>query len=223
MMRILVVEDERELADSLAEGLRGEGYIVDVAYDGAEALIKAGQATADVILLDRDLPVMHGDVVSRALTSQGYPGRILMLTAASDLEDKVSGLDLGADDYLTKPFAYVELLARIRALGRRSGADHPTVLSCGDLHLDTVRRVAERGGTPLHLTPKEFAVLEYLMRADGGYVTVRQLLEDVWDDFDGERDRGVVKITIHTLRAKLGEPGVIHNSPGHGYRIGEPE
>lgn len=220
-MRILIVEDERDLADSLAEGLRNEGYLVDVAYDGAAALVKAGQVDVDIMILDRDLPALHGDVVCRIFRDQEHPMRILMLTAAGNLDDRVAGLDLGADDYLTKPFAYVELLARLRALARRATEGNRVILSAAGVRLDTLRRVAERDGRPLALTPKEFGVLESLLYADGGHVTVSDLLADVWES-GGERTRSVVKLTIHTLRRKLGAPDVIHTSPGLGYRIGEP-
>jgi DNA-binding response OmpR family regulator len=217
-MRVLIVEDEKDLADSLADGLRGEGYLVDVVHDGAAALVKVGQVDVDIMLLDRDLPVLHGDMVCRALRDQQHPMRILMLTAAGALDDRVAGLDLGADDYLTKPFAYVELLARLRALARRATDGSQIVLTAGNVRLDTLRRVVERDGRPLPLTPKEFGVLEALLYADGGYVTAEDLLADVWES-GSERTRSVVKLTIHTLRRKLGVPDVIRTSPGLGYRI----
>lgn len=220
-MRVLIVEDEIDLADSLAEGLRNEGYLVDVVHDGAAALVRAGQVDVDIMILDRDLPVLHGDVVCRTLREQAHPMRILMLTAAGTLDDRVTGLDLGADDYLAKPFAYVELLARVRALARRATEGNQTVLTSGSVRLDTLRRVAERDGRPLALTPKEFGVLEALLYADGGHVTAEDLLANVWEN-GADRTRSVVKFTIHTLRRKLGHPDVIHTSPGHGYRIGEP-
>ena len=217
-MRILIVEDERDLALSLADGLRGEGYLVDVAHDGATALVKVGEIDVDIMILDRDLPAIRGDAVCRILREQGHPLRILMLTAAGSLDDRVTGLDLGADDYLAKPFAYVELLARLRALARRAEGSR-TVLTAEGVRLDTLRRVAERDGRPLALTPKELGVLEALLYADGGYVPVDDLLADVWEN-GAERSRSVVKLTVHTLRRKLGAPDVIHTSPGHGYRIG---
>lgn len=218
-MRILIVEDEVDLAVSLAEGLRNEGYLVDVVHDGGAALVKVGQVDVDLMILDRDLPVLHGDAVCRTLRTQAHPMRILMLTAAGSLDDRVTGLDLGADDYLAKPFAYVELLARLRALTRRVADRAKTVLSADGVHLDTVRRVAERDGRPLSLTPKELGVLEALLAADGGFLTVEDLLADVWEH-GAERTRSVVKLTIHTLRRKLGDPDVVHTSPGLGYRIG---
>jgi DNA-binding response OmpR family regulator len=220
-MRLLIVEDEADLADTLAEGLRREGYLVDVARDGASALVAAGAADVDVIVLDRDLPVLGGDAVCRTLVAQRYPARILMLTAAGTLGDRVSGLDLGADDYLAKPFAYLELLARIRALGRRGrSSGSSSVLEFAGVRLDTSRRIAERNGSPVRLTLKEFGVLESLMGASGGYLSADDLLEDVWDE-PLDRTRGVVKIVVHTLRRKLGAPDVIQSAPGYGYRMGE--
>ncbi|WP_435748656.1 response regulator transcription factor [Microbacterium sp. PMB16] len=219
-MRLLLVEDEADLADTLADGLRREGYLVDVARDGAQALTAAAAADVDVIVLDRDLPVLHGDAVCRTLVAQQYAARILMLTAAGTLNDRVEGLDLGADDYLAKPFAYVELLARIRALGRRSLSPRSNaVREFAGVRLDVARRVAERDGMPIHLTLKEFGVLETLLAAEGGYVSADDLLDEVWDE-PLERTRGVVKIVVHTLRRKLGAPAVIQSAAGHGYRMG---
>lgn len=218
-MRVLIVEDERDLADTLAAGLRREGYVADVAYDGAQALSYLGGTDADLLLLDRDLPGLSGDAVCQVLRGQGHPVRILMLTAAGGVDDRVTGLDLGADDYLAKPFAYVELLARLRALARRTPAGSRTVLEAGGVRLDTVRRAAERDGRPVVLTPKEHAVLETLLAARGGYVSVAELLEDVWGNTE-TRTRNVVKTTVHTLRRKLGPPEVIEAAPGLGYRIG---
>ena len=220
-MRVLIVEDEIDLADSLAEGLRNEGYLVEVVHDGAAALVRAGQSDVDIMILDRDLPLLHGDAVCRTLRGQQHPMRILMLTASGTLDDRVTGLDLGADDYLAKPFAYVELLARLRALGRRASEGNRVVLTAGGVRLDTLRRVAERDGSPLSLTPKEFGVLEALLSADGGYVAADDLLVGVWGS-GSERTRSVVKLTVHTLRRKLGAPDVIRTSPGLGYQIGEP-
>ena len=221
-MRVLLVEDEVDLADTLAEGLRREGYLVDVARDGARALVLAGSADADVIVLDRDLPLLSGDAVCRTLIAQGYPARILMLTAAGTVGDRVAGFDLGADDYLAKPFAYLELLARIRALGRRkAGHEAGSVLEAGGIRIDPGRRLAERDGRPVRLTAKELGVLESLLAADGGYVTVDELLDEVWEE-PGERTRGVVKIVVHTLRRKLGEPVAIDSAAGLGYRIVTP-
>ncbi len=218
-MRVLLVEDEADLADTLADGLRREGYLVDVARDGAAALSLAATTDVDVIVLDRDLPVLHGDAVCRTLVSQQYPARILMLTAAGTLGDRVAGLDLGADDYLAKPFAYLELLARIRALGRRSGTASSAVLEHSGVRLDSSRRIAERDGHPVRLTLKEFGVLEALLEAGGGWITAEDLLDAVWDE-PLDRTRGVVKIVVHTLRRKLGAPAVIQSAAGYGYRMG---
>lgn len=219
-MRLLLVEDETDLADALAEGLRSEGYTVDVAHDGASALGLAAEADVDLVILDRDIPVLSGDAVCRTLVAQRYPARILMLTAAGTVGDRVSGLDLGADDYLAKPFAYVELLARIRALARRKQQPGDTaVLEYSGVRLDPVRRVVERDGRPIRLTPKEFGVLEALLAADGGYLRPGELLDEVWQEPSG-RTLGVVKIVVHTLRRKLGEPVVIRSASGLGYRIG---
>lgn len=219
-MRVLLVEDEPELADVLADGLRREGYAVEVARDGAAALSSLAAADVDLMILDRDLPVLSGDAVCRALRDQGHPVRILMLTAAGTLDDRVAGLDLGADDYLPKPFAYVELLARLRALGRRAPAGSGTVREAAGVRVDTVRRIAERDGRPLALTRKEYGVLEALLAADGGWVDADELRDEVWDD-GGLRSRGVVKAAVHTLRRKLGAPDPIESAPGLGYRIGD--
>lgn len=218
-MRVLIVEDEDDLARTLADGLRDEGFTVDTAADGAAALVHLGRHDADVVVLDRDLPVLRGDAVCRALVAAEHPARILMLTAAGTLSDRVSGLDLGADDYLAKPFAYLELVARIRALGRRGGtATAGRVLERQGVRLDTDRRIAERDGRPLRLTPKEMAVLQALLEADGGVLTPTDLLDAVWEDpFD--TSRGVVKVVVFSLRRKLGDPPVISTEAGHGYRI----
>ena len=218
-MWLLIVEDERELADGLADGLRREGHVVEAVYDGAAALVALGAADFDVVVLDRDLPVLSGDFVCQTLRTQGNPVRILMLTAAGTLDDRVAGLDLGADDYLAKPFAYVELLARLRALGRRTtGSSSATVLEAGGIRLDTVRRITERDGLPLQLTPKEYGVLESLLAANGAWLSADELVEEVWGQPD-ERRRTVVKATMHTLRRKLGEPDPIESASGFGYRI----
>ncbi|MBU5422303.1 response regulator transcription factor [Cellulomonas hominis] len=217
MTQLLLVEDDRELADVLAPGLRSEGYAVGVVHDGAAALAWLGEHDADVVVLDRDLPVLHGDAVCRALRAAGHPAAVLMLTAAAGLDERISGLDSGADDYLAKPFAYLELLARLRALVRRSGTRRPTVLVAADVRLDPGRRVAERAGRPLHLTAKELAVLETLLGAAGGFVSADDLVDEIWGA--GDRTRGVVKTTVHTLRAKLGAPDLIASAPGLGYRI----
>ncbi|MCL1899454.1 MAG: response regulator transcription factor [Promicromonosporaceae bacterium] len=217
-MRILVVEDEQPLADGLADGLRREGHVVETAYDGASALVTLGGFAADVIILDRDLPVLSGDAVCSTLRAAGNPVAILMLTAADTLDDRVAGLDLGADDYLPKPFAYIELLARLRALARRAGGGRAeTVLELAGLRLDTARRTVERDGLPLTLTPKEYGLLEVLLAAAGAWVSADELIDEVWGSPD-ERRRSVVKATVHTLRRKLGSPDVIQSATGFGYR-----
>ncbi|WP_327303743.1 response regulator transcription factor [Streptomyces sp. NBC_01298] len=218
-MRVLIVEDERELALMLAEGLRDEGMVCDLAHDGLEALRKTGEADYDVVILDRDLPGLGGDAVCRALAAMGHPARILMLTAADTLSDLVEGLGQGADDYMTKPFSYLELVARLRALGRRSAAGRAeVVLSRLGISLDTVRRVAERDGRPLHLTPKELGVLEVLLAADGAPVTTEELRERLWDT-GLDPATTVVRVTVHALRRKIGDPPLIVHDTGYGYRL----
>ncbi|MFD5145673.1 response regulator transcription factor [Streptomyces sp. NPDC058401] len=218
-MRVLIVEDERELALMLAEGLRDEGMVCDLAHDGLEALRQTGEADYDVVILDRDLPGLGGDAVCRALAAMGHPARILMLTAADTLSDLVEGLGQGADDYMTKPFSYLELVARLRALGRRSAAGRAeVVLSRRGISLDTVRRVAEREGRPLHLTPKELGVLELLLAADGAPVSTEELRERVWDPALDPATTAV-RVTVHALRRKLGDPPLIVHDTGYGYRL----
>lgn len=217
-MRILLVEDEVSLAESLADGLIHDGHQVSVVHDGAAALVTAGGGNFDVVVLDRDLPILSGDAVCQALVASSYDARILMLTAASSISDRVEGLDLGADDYLVKPFSFVELLARLRALGRRGGISRSAVLERAGIRLDTTRRIVEREGRPVRLTPKELEVLELLLRADGGHVAVEDLLDTVWDG-RFNRDRAVVKVVVYALRGKLGLPPIIESAPGLGYRI----
>jgi DNA-binding response OmpR family regulator len=217
-VRVLVVEDERVLADTIATGLRREAMAVDVAYDGAAALERTSVNDYDVVVLDRDLPRVHGDEVCRRLVADGDAARVLMLTAAGELDDKVEGLSIGADDYLAKPFAFAELIARIRALGRRSVPPLPPVLERSGVRLDPARRVVTRGGTPVELTPKEFAVLEVLMRGQGIVVSAEHLLEKAWDE-NIDPFTNVVRVTMMTLRKKLGEPQVIETVPGAGYRL----
>jgi DNA-binding response OmpR family regulator len=217
-MRVLVVEDYVELAESVARVLRREGMAVDVAYDGEDALARTAVVDYDVVVLDRDLPRVHGDEVCRSLASQGRPTRMLMLTASGTIADRVEGLSLGADDYLPKPFAYAELVARIRALARRVQPPVPPVLVHDDLQLDPARRVATRAGMRLALSPKEFAVLEYLLAARGRVVSAEELLERVWDEA-ADPFTTTVKATINRLRAKLGSPPVIETVPQGGYQI----
>ena len=217
-MRVLVVEDEQLLADAVATGLRREAMAVDVVYDGQAALDRVSVNEYDVVVLDRDLPLVHGDDVLRAIVEEGLATRVLMLTAAGDISDRVEGLELGADDYLPKPFAFSELVARVRALGRRATTPLPPVLERAGLSLDPGRREVLREGKPVALAPKEFAVLEVLMRAGGAVVSAEQLLEKAWDEHT-DPFTNVVRVTVMTLRRKLGEPPVIITVPGSGYRI----
>ena len=217
-MRVLVVEDEPVLADAIARGLRREGMAVDVTHDGESALAKAAVNGYEVILLDRDLPVVHGDEVCRALADDRSPARILMLTASAEVDQRVEGLGLGADDYLGKPFAFAELVARVRALGRRAQAPRPPVLSSGDLMLDPAQRVATRAGRFLFLTRKELGVLEVLLSADGAVVSAEELLERVWDEH-ADPFTNTVRVTMVNLRRKLGDPPVIETVIGAGYRL----
>jgi DNA-binding response OmpR family regulator len=221
-MRVLVVEDHPKLATTIATVLRREGMGVDVVFDGADALDQVEINRYDVVVLDRDLPRVHGDVVCQTIASEGSAGGILMLTAASTIDDRVEGLGLGADDYLPKPFDIAELIARIRALGRRAHAALPPTLVHGDLQLDTARRVATRGGTRLPLNPKELAVLEQLLSAQGGVVTTEELLESVWDEA-ADPFTNTVRMTVSRLRAKLGGPPIIETVARAGYRIGDAE
>jgi len=217
-MRVLVVEDHQELAEAVAAGLRREGMAVDLSFDGDNALDQASWTDYDVIVLDRDLPGTHGDEVCTALIGAGKTTRILMLTASATIADREDGLTLGADDYLPKPFAFAELVARIRALGRRSQPAVPPLLVCGDLRLDPARRVAVRAGRRLPLTAKEMAVLELLMAARGGVVSAEQILEQAWDEH-ADPFTATVKVTISRLRAKLGDPPVIQTVDRSGYQI----
>jgi DNA-binding response OmpR family regulator len=217
-MRILVAEDHRRLANAVAEGLRREGMAVDVAYDGSDALAHAALHAYDIVVLDRDLPRVHGDDVCRILITEHRHTRVLMLTASSTIRDRIEGLGLGADDYLTKPFDFDELVARIRALARRTGPALPPTLAHGDLTVDPARRVAVRGEVPLSLSPKEFAVLEYLLAAQGRVVSAEELLERVWDEAANPFTT-TVKTTIGRLRGKLGEPPLIETVREAGYRI----
>jgi DNA-binding response OmpR family regulator len=217
-MRVLVVEDHKELAATIATGLRREGMAVDIVFDGDAALQRCARDAYDVVVLDRDLPKIHGDSVCRALVARGSRSRVLMLTAADTIENRVDGLGLGADDYLPKPFAFAELVARIRALARRSRPALPPVLARGDIRLDTMQRVASRDGRRLELSPKELAVLELLLAAGGAPVSTKELLDRAWDEYvDSFSD--VVKVTISRLRRKLGEPPAIETVPHAGYRI----
>jgi DNA-binding response OmpR family regulator len=217
-MRVLVVEDEEQLASTIARGLRREGFAVDIAIDGGQALEKSSVNSYDVVVLDRDLPAVHGDEVCKSLVATKPETRIIMLTAAGDIGDRVEGLTLGADDYLPKPFAFQELVARIRALSRRSSPARPTVLRAGDITLDTSRRIVTRAGRPIVLTRKEFGVLESLLEAAGAVVSAEDLLERVWDEH-ADPFTNTVRVTVMTLRRKLGDPDIIETLVGSGYRI----
>jgi DNA-binding response OmpR family regulator len=217
-MRVLIVEDHRELAATIAVGLRREGMAVDLAFDGQDALQRTERETYDVVVLDRDLPRLHGDLVCNRLVERRSTARILMLTASGTIEDRVDGLGLGADDYLPKPFAFAELVARIRALARRSQHALPPILARGEIRLDTSRRLATRSGRRLELSAKELAVLELLLAADGAPVSTSVLLRRAWDEYASSHSN-VVKVTIARLRRKLGEPDAIETVPHVGYRI----
>lgn len=217
-MRVLIAEDERMLAESIAEGLRAAALAVDIAYDGGAALERLGVNDYDVLILDRDLPVVHGDEVCRRLAVSGTLVRVLMLTAATDVRSRVSGLMMGADDYLTKPFAFEELLARIHALGRRSRPADPPKLERMGVLLDQAHRQVFRDGRYVPLARKEFGVLAELLRANGAVVSAENLLEKVWDEHT-DPFTNTVRVTVMKLRRKLGDPPIIETVPGVGYRI----
>jgi DNA-binding response OmpR family regulator len=216
-MRILVVEDNSVVADAVTEGLRDQGMAVDVAYDGPTGLEKVVVNTYDVVILDRDLPGLHGDELCEQIVGSSRTTRILMLTAAGQVEDRVEGLNLGADDYLVKPFDFAELVARVRALARRSPST-PPVLTRGELIVDRVRRSVTRAGRPVPLARKELGVLEVLVEADGAAVSAEQLLEQVWDEH-ADPFTNTVAVTVLRLRKKLGDPPLVETVIGGGYRI----
>ena len=217
-VRVLIAEDEMRLAEAIARGLRRQGMAVDLAPDGEQALVKARVVRYDVLVLDRDLPVVHGDDVCKTVRGERPETGILMLTAAGTLEDLINGLSLGADDYLAKPFRFAELVARIHALARRATPSRPPVLRHDELELDPARRRLTREGQEVELARKEFAVLEALMAADGATVSAEQLLERVWDEHT-DPFTNVVRMTIMTLRRKLGDPPVVETVIGVGYRM----
>lgn len=217
-MRVLVVEDEERLAHTIARGLRRYGMAIDVALDGEDGLEKASLNDYDVIVLDRDLPGLHGDEVCRQLRLEGRRAGVIMLTASGEVEARIEGLRLGADDYLGKPFAFEELVARVEALARRSQPTVAPILSREGVVLDSSRREARRGDRRLHLTNKEFGILEVLLQADGRVVSSEELLERVWDE-QADPFTTVVRVTMGTLRKKLGDPPIIHTVVGKGYRI----
>ena len=218
-MRVLVAEDEQVMADTIAEGLRRRAMAVDVCYDGDAALERVMVHRYDVVVLDRDLPLVHGDEVCRQIIAAGRETRVLMLTAAAGIRERVDGLDLGADDYLTKPFAFAELVARVGSLGRRARPALPPVLDRAGITLDRPQFRAWRDGELLSLSPKEFAVLEVLMRAEGRLVSAEEVLEQAWDE-NADPFTNSVRVAVMTLRRKLGDPPVIETVPGAGYRLG---
>jgi DNA-binding response OmpR family regulator len=217
-VRLLIAEDEPRVAAAIARGLRRHGAAVDIAADGAQALYQARVYPYDVVLLDRDLPRVHGDEVCRTLNAEQPDTKILTLTAARTIDQLVEGLALGADDYLAKPFRFEELVARVHALARRAGAARPPVLRHDDLELDPAKRTATRAGADLALSRKEFGVLEALLAADGAVVSLEELLERVWDE-NVDPFTNTVRMTIMKLRRKLGEPAVIYTVAGAGYRV----
>jgi DNA-binding response OmpR family regulator len=217
-MRVLVVEDHPKLAAAVGTVLRREGMAVDVVFDGHEALAHIAATAYDVVVLDRDLPGVHGDEVCRTLVAEGCESRVLMLTAAGAVDDRVEGLGLGADDYLAKPFAVAELVARIRALSRRSRPALPPTLVHGDIELDPAHRIVARAGESVTLSAKEFGVLELLLRAQGAVVSSEALLEGAWDEM-ADPFTNAVRMTVSRLRAKLGDPPVIETVSPVGYRI----
>jgi DNA-binding response OmpR family regulator len=217
-VRILVVEDEDLLADAVATWLRGEAFAVDVAYDGEAALDRLALSRYDVVVLDRDLPGVHGDEVCRQLVASGAETRVLMLTAAAAVRERVNGLGLGADDYLTKPFAFAELSARVHALARRTRPALPPLISRAGVEVDTARREVRRDGDLVPLSNKEFAVLVELLRAQGAVVSAEDLLERAWDE-NIDPFTNVVRVTMMKLRRKLGDPPLVETVAGAGYRI----
>jgi DNA-binding response OmpR family regulator len=217
-MRVLLVEDEPRFANTIAEGLRDQGMAVDVAYDGLDAAAKLNLNPYDVVVLDRDLPGIHGDVLCRMITDSDDPAMILMLTAAGAPAERVAGLRLGADDYLAKPFHFPELVVRARALARRRPAARERILKGAGIELDPLRRTAARDGRPLELSAKEFAVLEALLTASPGALSAERLLEQAWDE-NADPFTNTVRVTIGRLRRKLGPPEAIQNTPGLGYWI----
>ncbi|WP_189175444.1 response regulator transcription factor [Streptomyces lasiicapitis] len=220
-MRVLVVEDARTLAEVVAEGLRDQGMAVDVAHDGLTAAAKLDVNAYDVVVLDRDLPGLHGDTLCQMITERDDRAMVLMLTAAGAPGDRVTGLTLGADDYLAKPFHFPELILRLRSLARRRPAARARTLRAAGLELDPIRRTALRDGRPLDLSVKELAVLEALLRASPGFLSAEDLLEQVWDE-NADPFTNTVTVTIGRLRRKLGGPPVVTTTPGVGYRIAGP-
>ena len=217
---VLIVDDEVFLADAIATGLTREGMRARTAYDGLEALERIDELTPDVVVLDRDLPGVHGDVVCRRVVERQDATRVIMLTASGTLDDRLEGFDLGADDYLAKPFEMPELVARVKALAKRSAPSRGEVYRCGDVRLDTFRREVTRAGQPVSLSPKEFAVLRVLMEAGGGVISAEDLLAEAWDE-NADPFTNSPRVTVSHLRKKLGEPRIVHTVTGAGYYVAE--
>ena len=217
---VLIVDDEVFLADAIATGLTREGMRARTAYDGLEALERIDELTPDVVVLDRDLPGVHGDVVCRRVVERQDATRVIMLTASGTLDDRLEGFDLGADDYLAKPFEMPELVARVKALAKRNAPSRGEVYRCGDVRLDTFRREVTRAGQPVSLSPKEFAVLRVLMEAGGGVISAEDLLAEAWDE-NADPFTNSPRVTVSHLRKKLGEPRIVHTVTGAGYYVAE--
>ncbi|WP_198132983.1 response regulator transcription factor [Corynebacterium jeddahense] len=219
-MRVVVVDDETYLAEAVGTALKRAGMDVRVAFSGTEALMLIDDLRPDVVVLDRDLPGVHGDEVCREVVDTHPATRVIMLTASGTLDDRLEGFDLGVDDYLPKPFDVPELIARVKALAKRNAPARGEVYRCGDVRLDTFRRTVERAGAQVNLSPKEFAILEVLMRADGGIISAEELLEEAWDE-NADPFTNSPRVTISHLRRKLGDPWIIHTVPGAGYYMAE--
>lgn len=219
-IRVVVVDDETYLAEAVGTALERAGMDVAVAFSGSEALMLIDDLRPDVVVLDRDLPGVHGDEVCTVIVDTHPATRVIMLTASGTLDDRLSGFDLGADDYLPKPFEVPELIARVKALAKRTAPERGEVYRCGDVRLDTFRRTVERAGAQVSLSPKEFAILEVLMRAGGGVISAEELLEEAWDD-NADPFTNSPRVTVSHLRRKLGDPWIIHTQPGAGYYVAE--
>lgn len=219
-IRVVVVDDETYLAEAVGTALERAGMDVAVAFSGSEALMLIDDVRPDVVVLDRDLPGVHGDEVCTVIVDTHPATRVIMLTASGTLDDRLSGFDLGADDYLPKPFEVPELIARVKALAKRTAPERGEVYRCGDVRLDTFRRTVERAGAQVSLSPKEFAILEVLMRAGGGVISAEELLEEAWDD-NADPFTNSPRVTVSHLRRKLGDPWIIHTQPGAGYYVAE--
>lgn len=219
-IRVVVVDDETYLAEAVGTALERAGMDVAVAFSGSEALMLIDDLRPDVVVLDRDLPGVHGDEVCTVIVDTHPATRVIMLTASGTLDDRLSGFDLGADDYLPKPFEVPELIARVKALAKRTAPERGEVYRCGDVRLDTFRRTVERAGAQVSLSPKEFAILEVLMRAGGGVISAEELLEEAWDQ-NADPFTNSPRVTVSHLRRKLGDPWIIHTQPGTGYYVAE--